>query len=70
MLNYWVSPTVKAFPNTLATLLAAMKGPMEATVAGDRAHEHTYVHAAFLHLLKIGRKEGFWDPLDASPEVR
>ncbi|XP_034237777.1 LOW QUALITY PROTEIN: thyroid adenoma-associated protein homolog [Thrips palmi] len=69
VLNYWVSPTVKAFPSTLPSLLAAMKGPMDAAMAGDRAHEHTFAHAAFLHLLKIGRKEGFWDPLDPAPEV-
>lgn len=69
VLNYWVTPTVKAFPDTLPTLLAAMADPMRATMAGNRVHEDSYAHVAFLHLLKIGRKEGFWDPQDAISEV-
>lgn len=72
VLNYWVLPTATAFPDAIRSMLAAMKGPIAAAMAdGAPATEKTHGHAAFLHLLKIARKNfGLWDAADTDDEVR
>lgn len=67
VLNYWVIPTVTTFPETYRVLLDAMKAPLAAAMADEDTT--SYGHAAYIHLLKIGRKDGFWDVLDAGDEV-
>ncbi|KAK3907989.1 hypothetical protein KUF71_003121 [Frankliniella fusca] len=52
---------------TYRILLDAMKAPLAAAMANEDSA--SYGHAAYIHLLKIGRKDGFWDVQDAGHEV-
>lgn len=78
VLNYWVIPTIKALPETYEVLLDAVRTAM-LDLAGHNdfktfpngpssSGRESYVHAAYLHLLKIGRKEAFWDVLEEGCE--
>ena len=76
VLNYWVGPTIKALPEAYGMLLDALRAAMLEQFGHNdfrafpdgptptRTEAQSHVHAAYLHLLKVGRKEARWDILD------